>query len=76
MIRLCQSRGIETVNIVRKPEHVKDLKENLHAKWVLNQEDPDFLTQLEAVIREVAPKIFFECIGGDLPAEIFNRMPQ
>ncbi|MFN9905637.1 MAG: hypothetical protein ACK56F_05845 [bacterium] len=36
MIRICQTRGIETVNIVRKADQVKDLKENYNAKWVLN----------------------------------------
>ena len=60
---------------MRKPEHVKDLKENLQAKWVLNQEDSDFLTQLEVIIKEIAPTVFFECIGGDLPGEILIRMP-
>jgi NADPH:quinone reductase len=38
MIRLAQENGIETLNIVRKDEHVVDLKNNYGAKFVFNNE--------------------------------------
>lgn len=75
MLRLCQHEGIETVNIVRKDENVKDLKENFGAKYVLNQDSPTFFQDLEQVLAEVKPTVLFECVGGDLAGEIFLRMP-
>ncbi|CDW75003.1 zinc-binding dehydrogenase family protein [Stylonychia lemnae] len=74
MLRLSQKEGIETVNIVRKDDQVKDLQENLGAKYVLNQESPSFLEDLQKVLDEVKPTVLFECVGGELPGEIFKRM--
>lgn len=54
---------------------MQDLKNNYGAKYVLNQESPSFFEDLEKVIAEVKPTIMFECVGGDLPGEIFKRMP-
>lgn len=63
------------MNIVRKEENVRDLKENFGAKYVLNQDSPTFLQELEQVIAEVKPTVLFECVGGDLAGDIFLRMP-
>ena len=52
MIRLCKNEGIETVNIVRRDEQVKDLKENLGVKYALNQESASFYEDLKQVIDE------------------------
>ncbi|CDW75996.1 zinc-binding dehydrogenase family protein [Stylonychia lemnae] len=62
MIRLSRSLGIETVNIVRRKEQVKDLIENYGAKYVLNQSSSTFFLDLE-------------CIGGNIPGDIFAKMP-
>jgi NADPH:quinone reductase-like Zn-dependent oxidoreductase len=75
MIRLCQQRGIETVGIVRKDDQVKDLKDNLGAKFVLNQDSPSFTDDLVAAIKETNATVLFECVGGDLPGDVFLKMP-
>ena len=64
-----------TVNIVRKDHHVQDLKDNLHAEHVLNQESPTFFEDLKALCDLTQPTILFECLGGELPGKVFAKMP-
>ncbi len=35
-LKYAESEGIETINIVRKDEQVKNLREEFNAKYVLN----------------------------------------
>ncbi|CDW73037.1 zinc-binding dehydrogenase family protein [Stylonychia lemnae] len=74
MIKLCRQEGLETVNIVRKDEYVKDLRESYGEKYVLNQESPTFLKDLEPILKDTQATILFECLGGDLPGDIFAKM--
>lgn len=48
---------------------------NHGAKHVLNQESPDFPEKLQALIDELKPSVLFECVGGDLPGDVFIKMP-
>ena len=54
---------------------MKDLTENFGAKYVLNQDSPSFFEDLQKLIDELKATVLFECVGGDLPGEIFKRMP-
>jgi len=56
---------------VRKDEHVKDLTENLGAKYVLNQTSPTFFDDIKALIAELKPAFLFEYVGGDFASKIF-----
>jgi NADPH:quinone reductase-like Zn-dependent oxidoreductase len=42
MIKLCRSKSVEVVCIVRRPEQVSDLQDNYGVKWALNSEAPGF----------------------------------
>ena len=42
IIRLCQSNSVPLINIVRREEQVKILKEQFNCEYVLNQSDEDF----------------------------------
>jgi NADPH:quinone reductase-like Zn-dependent oxidoreductase len=75
MIKLCQQNGITPVNIVRKDDQIKDLKENFGVEFVLNQESPTFFKDLDEIVAKTNPTVLFECVGGDLPGDILNHMP-
>ena len=41
----------------------------------MNQTSPNFTAELEQAIKELEPTVMFECVGGDLPGVIFEKMP-
>ena len=51
MIRLAHQNGIETLNIVRKDEHVVDLKSNYGANFVFNSDSSSFWSEIEVAIK-------------------------
>ncbi len=67
---------MKTVNIVRKDQHVQDLKDNLNAEYVLNQESATFYEELKDICESVQPTVLYECVGGELPGKVFAKMPQ
>ena len=73
--RLAKKNDHEVINIVRKDEQVAALKEELGAKYVLNQLSPTFAEDLKATIAEVQPTIMFEYVGGSIPGQVFAAMP-
>lgn len=76
MIRLAQVYGLETLNIVRKDDHILDLKNNYGANYVFNSESSSFLDELKEAIEKTQPTVIFECVGGDLAGQILNLMPE
>ena len=44
-------------------------------KHILNSSQEDFWDRLKKAIDEVKPQLFFDYIGGELPAKIFEMMP-
>jgi NADPH:quinone reductase-like Zn-dependent oxidoreductase len=75
-IRLCAREGIETINLVRRDESIKSLKEECGARYVLNTNSDTFFQDLDALIKELNPTAFVDYLGGDLPGKIFERMPE
>ena len=74
--KLCKSKGIETINIVRRDEHIQILNDEIgSSKYVFNQNHADFYTKLETAIGDLNPSLIFECLGGDIPGKILERMP-
>jgi len=69
------SPDIKIINIVRKEEGVKELKEDYKQEYVFNSENPSFWKDLQDAIKEVGPTILYEYLGGDLPGKIFKMMP-
>jgi len=50
---LAKKDGVETINIVRREEQVKHLKEELGAKYVLDQTSATFFQDLAQAIKEL-----------------------
>ena len=61
--RLCINEGIDLVNIVRKPEQEKLLRD-LGAKIVCNSSDGNFMSDLTEALVTTEATIAFDAIGG------------
>ncbi|WP_409434034.1 zinc-binding dehydrogenase [Litorimonas sp. RW-G-Af-16] len=72
--RICQADGIDLVNIVRKPEQVKLLKD-MGAKYIVNSSDDDFMAQLTDAIHATGATLAFDATGGgSLASDILSAM--
>jgi NADPH:quinone reductase-like Zn-dependent oxidoreductase len=61
--RLCQSEGIEIVNIVRKIEQ-EELLRNMGAKYVCNSESETFFSDLTKALAATGATLAFDATGG------------
>lgn len=61
--RLCQSEGIEIVNIVRKIEQ-EELLRNLGAKYVCNSESETYFSDLTKALAATGATLAFDATGG------------
>lgn len=61
--RICLKDGIDLVNIVRRPEQEKLLRD-LGAKYVCNSSSPAFLEDLTKALAATGATIAFDAIGG------------
>ncbi len=74
LVKLCAAERIELVNIVRKPEQEKLLRD-LGAKYVLNSTAPDFKEALVEAIAATGATLAFEASGGGtMASDILNAM--
>jgi len=73
-IRLCAKEGIKTVNIVRKEEHIKKLKE-IGADYVFNSSEENWEDEFRSICQSLNVKHFFECVGGSMTGKILNLLP-
>ncbi|MBD5770300.1 zinc-binding dehydrogenase [Marinomonas colpomeniae] len=72
--RVCIADGVDLINIVRKPEQEKLLRD-MGAKYVVNSSSDSFLADLTAAIIETGATIAFDPIGGgQLTSDILNCM--
>ena len=72
--RICLDDGIGLVNIVRKPEHVQQLR-SLGAPHVVDSSAASFIDDLTDALRATGATIAFDAIGGgDLPSILLSRM--
>lgn len=72
--RVCLKDGIGLVNIVRKTEQAKLLREQ-GAQHVCSTGSPDFLAELTEALAETGATIAFDAIGGGkLPGQILTCM--
>lgn len=75
LIRLChKEKDIKTINLVRKEEQVKLLKD-LGADYVINTSEKNWNSELKKIAQELNATICFECIGGEQASKILNAMP-
>ena len=74
LIKVCADDEIPLVNIVRKAEHVAELK-GLGAQYVCNSSDDDFHQQLVDAITATGAMVAFDAIGGgSLADQILKAM--
>ncbi|ERL54624.1 zinc-binding dehydrogenase [Psychrobacter aquaticus] len=72
--RICMADGIDLINIVRKEEQEKLLRD-MGAKYVVNSSSDAFIGDLTAAIAETGATISFDPIGGgQLTSDILNCM--
>jgi hypothetical protein len=72
--RICIADGVKLVNIVRKPEQAKLLRE-IGAAWVCDQSAPGFMAELIEALAETGATIAFDAIGGGkLAGQILTAM--
>lgn len=72
--RICLDDGVRLVNIVRKPEHVDQLRA-AGAEHVVDSSAESFVDDLTDVLRATGATIAFDAIGGgDLASTLLSRM--
>ena len=59
---------------MRKEEQVKLLREEWGLKYVLNSTSQTFEEELDKVISELKPTVFFDYLAGDFPVKIFSKL--
>jgi NADPH:quinone reductase-like Zn-dependent oxidoreductase len=72
--RVCIADGVDLVNIVRKPEQEKILRE-LGAKYIVNSSSDSFMDELTAALKATGATLAFDATGGGkLASQILSCM--
>lgn len=72
--KICQADGVELVNIVRREEQVKILKD-LGAKYIVNSSSDTFMKDLTDAIHATGATLAFDATGGgQLGSQILTAM--
>lgn len=72
--KICIADGIDLVNIVRKLEQEKILRD-IGAKYIVNSSEPDFMPKLIDALAETGATLAFDAVGGgDLAGQILIAM--
>jgi NADPH:quinone reductase-like Zn-dependent oxidoreductase len=66
--------GVKLIDIVRKAEHVKQLKAE-GAEYVLNSSAENFVAQLKSLAHELNATMAYDAVGGEMTAQLLNAMP-
>jgi len=74
LIRLCANRGLPLINIVRKEQDVKYLKE-LGALLVLNSSRASFESELRELSGQLGASLILDAIGGEISAVLLSATP-
>ena len=75
IIKLVGDLKIPLINIVRREEQVKLLKEEYGAKYVLNSSTDTFKEEFTALCKELKATCCLECVGGELTGTLLECMP-
>jgi NADPH:quinone reductase-like Zn-dependent oxidoreductase len=72
--KICKDDGVDLVNIVRRPEQVKILKD-LGAKYIVNSSSDSFMADLIDAVHETGATLAFDATGGGkLASDILTAM--
>jgi NADPH2:quinone reductase len=72
--RLCQSEGIQVINIVRRATQVEVLKK-LGAKIILNSSDSNFEQHLSDACQQNQAGLAFDAVAGTLTMQVLGALP-
>lgn len=75
IIKLCQLENIPLINVVRREEQVKLLKEQYGAKHVLNSSSETFFEDIKKLAAELKATTCIECVGGPFTAQLMEVLP-
>jgi len=73
LLRLGRKRGLDVINVVRRPEQV-DLLTRQGATHVLSTADRDFKDQLDELCRRLRCRVALDAIGGDMTAQLLGAL--
>ena len=73
LVKICKDDEVPLVNIVRKPEQEKILKE-LGAEYVCNTGDPKFMENLVFAVVETGATLGFDATGGGNGGELASQI--
>jgi len=74
LIRITKKEGIPLINIVRKEEQVKALKE-LGALYVLNSSSDTFVEELSRLAKELDATLFLDAVTGSQSSILLDAAP-
>lgn len=75
IINLCKESDSTLINIVRRDEQVKILKEEYDQKYVLNSTDADFEERFAETVEELNAFTLLECVSGETTGQLLKFMP-
>lgn len=74
IVRHFLNKNVQVINIVRREEQEEILRKE-GAKYILNQNDPEFHKKLKELCVELDCRCCFEAVTGDLTGKILSAMP-
>ncbi len=74
VIQLCKAMGVRTINIVRKPDVLRDELTALGADVVVGEDDEDMVKSAIAMAGGVRPKLASNCVGGDSATRLMDML--
>lgn len=75
LVTLCNHYQIPLINIVRKEEHIRELKE-LGAVHVLNSQDGSFPDDLQRLAGEIEATLFLDAVSGEQASILLKAAPR
>ncbi len=74
VIQLCKAMGVRTINIVRKPDALRDELTALGADVVVGEDDVDMVKSAIALAGGVRPVLASNCVGGDSATRLMDML--
>lgn len=72
--RLARRKGVQVINVVRRPDQVALLKAE-GAVHVLDSSEGDFTIQLKELAARLDARVALDAIGGDMPGLLLAALP-
>ncbi|ADI37935.1 putative trans-2-enoyl-CoA reductase,mitochondrial [Waddlia chondrophila 2032/99] len=73
--KLAEIEGIPLIDIVRRSEHERQLRQE-GARHVVNSSEENFRDQLKKLCDELSATIAFDAVAGEMTGDLANAMPE